>query len=401
MTNQEFSNEFDVLYNNIMSNSAPGLDEYEKSIFLTKAQNEIIKNYFTSTQNGNKYNEGFEDSQKRLVDFSKLVTVSSCIIPYTSYEGGFTYTGSSGYFKADVIITGNNSSSIYDNHSNSIPVRGSINVVFMSTNVDSPTARGTITINNSNELFATIVVQTPRSTSFVSEDNLKTAFKDITLTGSYNISITVTEFDKGDGGEFTPTASQVATTDNSLVIKQSFKYTDSHLLINFPYNFFLYISGEVTLDRGGKTVMRQQVPIKYDEYIRVMSKPYRNSIKRQIYSISANSDLSYGGNALKKNAEDPTTSGISPLLVNGAIELILPYNEVFKSYKLRYVRYPVPIILEDLKEAGLSIQGESAASSCELGEEIHPEILQRAVELAKATYVGDVKSIVELGQRSE
>ena len=38
MTTQEFSNEFDILYNNIMSNSAPGLNEYEKSIFLTQAQ---------------------------------------------------------------------------------------------------------------------------------------------------------------------------------------------------------------------------------------------------------------------------------------------------------------------------------------------------------------------------
>ena len=29
MTNQEFSNEFDILYNNVTSNQAPGLDEYE------------------------------------------------------------------------------------------------------------------------------------------------------------------------------------------------------------------------------------------------------------------------------------------------------------------------------------------------------------------------------------
>lgn len=34
--NQEFSDEFDVLYNNISSNQAPGLDEYEKSLFLTR-----------------------------------------------------------------------------------------------------------------------------------------------------------------------------------------------------------------------------------------------------------------------------------------------------------------------------------------------------------------------------
>ena len=34
MTIQEFSTEFDVLYNNVTSNQAPGLNEYEKSLFL-------------------------------------------------------------------------------------------------------------------------------------------------------------------------------------------------------------------------------------------------------------------------------------------------------------------------------------------------------------------------------
>ena len=37
MTIQEFSSEFDVQYNNIASNAAPGLDEYEKSVLLTRA----------------------------------------------------------------------------------------------------------------------------------------------------------------------------------------------------------------------------------------------------------------------------------------------------------------------------------------------------------------------------
>ena len=35
MTTQEFSNEFDVLYGNIVAPNAPALDEYEKSVFLT------------------------------------------------------------------------------------------------------------------------------------------------------------------------------------------------------------------------------------------------------------------------------------------------------------------------------------------------------------------------------
>lgn len=74
MTNSEFSNQFDVLYNNIMSNQAPGLDEYEKSVFLTKAQDEIVKAYFNPK--GNKFLEGFDGNEQRQIDFSMLMKTS-------------------------------------------------------------------------------------------------------------------------------------------------------------------------------------------------------------------------------------------------------------------------------------------------------------------------------------
>ena len=48
MTIKEFSDEFDILYNNINSNQAPGLNDYEKSIFLTKAQEELILSYYSN-----------------------------------------------------------------------------------------------------------------------------------------------------------------------------------------------------------------------------------------------------------------------------------------------------------------------------------------------------------------
>lgn len=79
MTNAEFNNEFDVLYNSITSNQAPGLDEYEKSVFLTKAQSEIIKEYFNSRLDG--ANGGFDGSQKRQYDFS-LLTNTASLEPY-------------------------------------------------------------------------------------------------------------------------------------------------------------------------------------------------------------------------------------------------------------------------------------------------------------------------------
>lgn len=73
MTTTEFSNQFDLLYNNISSNQAPGLNEYEKSVFLTKAQDEIVKNYFQAESNGNTVKKGFDDSAIRQMDFSDLI----------------------------------------------------------------------------------------------------------------------------------------------------------------------------------------------------------------------------------------------------------------------------------------------------------------------------------------
>ena len=71
MTTKEFSNEFDIHYNSIASNQAPGLDLYEKSVFLTKAQLEIVKNYANGL--GNKYRQGFENTSKRRVDLKELI----------------------------------------------------------------------------------------------------------------------------------------------------------------------------------------------------------------------------------------------------------------------------------------------------------------------------------------
>lgn len=43
MTVAEFSEELDVIYENINKNGAPGLDEYEKSVILTHAQENVVR----------------------------------------------------------------------------------------------------------------------------------------------------------------------------------------------------------------------------------------------------------------------------------------------------------------------------------------------------------------------
>lgn len=74
-------------------------------------------------------------------------------------------------------------------------------------------------------------------------------------------------------------------------------------------------------------------------------------------------------------------------------ELIGRYNVQYSAnegpiYKIRYVKRPKPIILVDLDTEynGLTIDGYSGVSPCELDPILHHEIVQRAVELAAATY---------------
>lgn len=244
MTTQEFSSEFDILYNNIMSNAAPGLDEYEKSVFLTKAQEEILKNYFNPK--GNKYQEGFDDNEKRQIDFSSLVTV----ITIPSYSN-------SQYIKID-----------------------------------------------------------DRSLLFLMPNDMLFALNEV-----------------------------CEITENNI-----------NRLVNV-------------------------VPISFIEYSRLISKPYKRPLKNQCWRL------------ISSNFEK-----------DRVFELILPFGSIVPgSYRIRYISRPAPIILVDLSTEypGLSINGITSVTECELDPSIHYEILQRAVELAKSTYTGDLRTMVELGQRSE
>lgn len=68
MTNPELGTGFDILYNNITSNQAPGLNKTEMNFFLNKAQEEVLKNHLNPK--GNKYGEGYDDSPKRQIEFA-------------------------------------------------------------------------------------------------------------------------------------------------------------------------------------------------------------------------------------------------------------------------------------------------------------------------------------------
>jgi len=70
MNCQEFNIEFDILYNNVSSGQAPGLNGYEKSVYLTLAQEELVK---TAYSGYTPTRESVEETEKRRKQLSQLI----------------------------------------------------------------------------------------------------------------------------------------------------------------------------------------------------------------------------------------------------------------------------------------------------------------------------------------
>lgn len=250
MTAEEFSNQFDVLYSNIASNQAPGLNEYEKSVFLTKAQDEILKNYFLPQSNPTQ--AGYDDNQKRQVDFSMLTEVGEYI------SGQFT-------------------DGAFDKRLNTV---------------------------------------------------------------------------------------------NTIM----------------PNDAMMIINETVTVTRGNKSIDLVAIPIRFDDYMRLMSKPYKRPLKYQAWRLYS--------------ATNATLS---------TADLIVGPEDEVEKYTIRYIRKPKPIIVgdtDDLTIGGYRFGiGPGKTEGCELDPILHEEILQRAIELAKvawtATGQDNVQLVMQAGQRSE
>ena len=73
MTTSEFSQAFDTLisaYNDTTLGDKLSFNEYEKSVFLTKAQDELIVSFYSGK---NSYNEGFENTEEIRRYLSSLI----------------------------------------------------------------------------------------------------------------------------------------------------------------------------------------------------------------------------------------------------------------------------------------------------------------------------------------
>lgn len=308
MSVEEMDNMFDVLYNNITSNQAPGLNAYEKSVFLTKGQDEIMKNYFNPKSKGNNTQEGFDGSAKRQVDFSMLTTVA------TTSSTTYSYSLVSGKTDKD-----------------GRPVYSKLNVLNFI----------------------------PKST--------------YSYTEAYDSEGNVLKDTMGNALYIRNEGTDISGFDTPL-----FDMRENTKSITLPSKLMYAINEMVEVNRNNKKTLLQVVPIKFDEYSRLMCKPYKRPLKYQAWRLTNND------------------------VVNKA-DIVVGPTDVLTKYTIRYVRRPNPIIVSNLD--GLSIEGKEDKMECELDPILHEEILQRAVELAKIAWTNtgqdNLQAVMQAGQRSE
>lgn len=170
----------------------------------------------------------------------------------------------------------------------------------------------------------------------------------------------------------------VANTRSSRFSAPLFDTRSNTKSVFLPSDMMMVINEVAEVDRNDERVLLQVVPVKFDEYSRLMSKPYKRPLKYQAWRL------------------------INSNTANRADIVIGPSDSMAK-YTIRYIRRPKPIIVSDLD--GLTIEGDGSQSGCELDPILHEEILQRAVELAKVAWTStgqdNVQMMMQAGQRSE
>ena len=373
MTLEEFSTEFDVLYNSITSNAAPGFNDNEKSVQITLAQEELIKSYFVA--NNNTTGVGLDGSQKRHYDFSTLIKVKTLnniinSILTTRVDVPVFNKDANNIFLVpnDVFLVLNEYLTVKNNSYTVFPISYDSYNLLMSKPFPYPNKRQAWRLDSSinGEIAATKIVH-------VSDDK-DISSKNITFESIYhkplNIEINI------KNGNILSDFVVVSESKEAVNITLNLRNTVNNDMVDISDYMFELMNPNTLKTKG------------LNKYIKPLNQDY------SIASI---------GKIGTYKAEIPAVTDLQGNYKNVGIFNIIYYPKetpLDTSYTIRYVKVPRPIILSDLTDLELSIRDRREQSTCELPDEMHPEILKRAVELAKAYYIGDLQSQLAIGKNS-
>lgn len=388
MNVQEFSAEFDVLYNNITSNQAPGLNEYEKSVFLTKAQSQLINEYFNQRTDG--VWGGFDGSQRRQYDFSSLIKIASPV-NITSATSTLDRRGIVFVFPKDFFLSVNEV--LYDGYYqySILPINYAEYQRLMLKPYNFPVKRAAWRLFKGAEYY----------NEYSDEENQD----GIHARKGADYYFAFPSFNRKNTNLSISVNSGYVSVDSDWTSSITTDVIDS--LTNSGTNA-ISVTPSVS-DNGSETVVTLDIDIntiteKHDDnavlglikqaYIQLLERFNKGEVEESAETIRSGIVLDWMQNTKAPIGRKQFTEGtytITTSIVEGATsaEIIGKFRDIIK-YQLRYIPKLKPIILEDLDNYGtdLTIDGESGYTECILPEETHREILERAVTLAKIAWQG-------------
>ena len=396
MTIEEMSNQFDVLYNNITSNQAPGLDEYEKSVFLTKAQSQLVNEYFNSRTDG--FGGGFDGSQKRQYDFSGLVRVERLFDINTFKERvGATEKldrrSKVFLFPQNYFLAVNEILSDEKWQHSVIPLSYAEYQRLMLKPYNFPVKRA-----------AWRILTDKKNCNYVHEDASGNNVEDLPTAGDYkilstwadqkrNLKITIS----------TPETWSSADAEESPVVSDTTIKFKNHEGVyakiwadcgwsadKKTYEVELEVTCNQTMDdETAFNILREG----FEQAKRVLEEAGTWATSDwEVVKAATHTD----GFAQAEAPSKFTTFAAANGRVFNLKVIQVPMAEIIGKfsgeiqYQLRYIRNLNPIILDDLSNYGtdLTIGGITSETPCTLPEETHQEILEMAVTLAKIAWQG-------------
>lgn len=408
MTNQEFLNGFDLLFNNITSYQAPGLNAYEKSFFLTKAERELVKNYYNPKSNSKQ--EGFDDTAKRQYDFSTLIKYQNLLQVSSGYDK-FDSRSKEFLWPDNMFVILNEQ--LADVETNNISTVKPLSFEEYDRLMQKPykyPVKGQVWRLITNQGYSEQITTTA---GLVSDDNISTDNNHLyaawhTFYQNASSSI-VCKTSRAYPVTIRINADmECAQVSSEEPLEHYFSATVTETrnpILGFVSSALLTIDIRCRYNDGdGDVYMNLRQALEYALSL--------DRIKDVVYSqldsidFSGVSTYSLNGvfNASDEDAEYYVciTEFTTPVSTNGGtvVELIGANLSDNLRYNVRFIKKPEPIILEDLTD-GLTIDGKSTETPCELPEEMHDEVLQRAVELAKIAWEGNIEATIQTGTRSE
>lgn len=408
MTNEEFSNTFQTLLNSYNTEAMFGeqasrreivLDEYEKSVLLTQAQDFIVKSYFDGRLN--QQGQGFDDSERRQVDFSSLIKVykPTPVFNVSPTDSTNNVEGEGEDLRGDIAFD-----------ERAIVYKLPENVLFILNEA--------IIYKNTKRLVV-------KPISYREYDReMSKAYSQPLKKQCWRIFQ-----NQGTGYDI---YSEIICNQNMHVSREPVVTYKQYLKVTGMENDVLLRKGKELPDDGGGSWSTQDLLTDIVQYSGIVvtkvdgydGKRYnlesfgdddyaftKSDIPKYFYGVAGPNDINGVASTVTlvgaKNNLDVVADYngyLDNLVANDKVSIYttseIDYEVRDIEYIIRYVKRPRPIVLLDLPD-DLTIDGINKETTCELNPILHMDILNKAVELAIATRGGGTAVRQTNNQQSE